>query len=190
LAPIQSKSEAIQYHLIGLNAYGFGVKIDDSSQLLVTHPASKLDISGLKQVQIAKMCIIGKEAWLSIYEVIKPLLVNEKSIEDFFENIILTQHTTAWDSMEFDQPYFIEIKNPNSDFRMNERSFKYNESGLKGFVHRDQEEERQKIQKNIVNMNSENQQTKTKSYIERVKYTTDDPFEILLKNPNFYFNLP
>ena len=67
----------MKYHIIGSESYGFGIKIDDHEQLLITHPASKLENETiLKQIEMSRFCIIGKEAWLSIYEVLKPLLVS------------------------------------------------------------------------------------------------------------------
>jgi len=73
--------------------------------------------------------ITGNETVKALYSVLKPLLTSDEQRE-FFTKTLLPN----WNSFShFDDNVnvYIPIKNPNSDFRMNERIFKYEESGFK-----------------------------------------------------------
>jgi len=72
---------------------------------------------------------MGNEAIKSLYSVIKPLLTSEDQKKFFEENILPTW--TSFSPFEDSKTIFIPIQNPNSDFRMNERVFNYEESAFK-----------------------------------------------------------
>ena len=142
--------------------------------------------------------IIGTETVKALYSVLKPLLTVEAH-KNFFDDVLLP-NWTSFASFEDSKMIFLPIENPNSDFRMNERIFKYEESEFKeqnlkqlaeeGLYYGDNHGKKSKQA-----LISDKQQKCLNSYVDSVKImppnltTNISSFDILQQNEGVYMNL-
>ena len=142
--------------------------------------------------------IIGKETIKSLYSVLKPLLTDERH-QEFFDDVLLP-NWTSFDSFQDSQTIFLPIQNPNSDFRMNDRIFKYEESGFK-------EQNLKKLakeglyfdkfygKKSKQKLATERQSNNLITFVDSVKVMSQNPatnissFDVLSNNEDLYVNL-
>jgi hypothetical protein len=141
---------------------------------------------------------MGLETIKSLYSVIQPLLVSEDH-KKYFEDVLLP-NWTSFTPLEDSKIVYIPIINPNSDFRMNERIFKYEESGFK-------EQNKKKLveeglyfdgnygKKHTNQLEQERQRNTMNTFVDSVKILSDHPdsrissFDILAQNDDLYMNL-
>ena len=175
--------------------------------ILNFHPAAFEEISlilwefqqiTVNKIWLNKFEITGTESIKSLYSVLKPLLTSD-SQREFFDEILLPNYT-SFASFRDSKAVFVSIKNPNWDFRMNERVFKYQESG---FAEQNmkklssdglyQVDNSWKIPNQLIM--KDRQENILKSYIDSIKIepnkqsTNIDSFSILQQNQDLYINL-
>lgn len=183
----------------------YTLSVVDNKQVIINfHPAaleeicetiSEFENLKFKKIFLNQFKLMGHESVKILYSVLRPLLVDEDQIE-FFEKTLLPCWT-SFSSFEDSKSLYLPIENPNSDFRMNERVFKYEESAFKEQNLKQLASEglyfnSESAKKSKLKLANEKQKQNLTTYVDKLRISEDshlDPFEILEENPDLYTSL-
>ncbi|CAI2386350.1 unnamed protein product [Moneuplotes crassus] len=179
---------------------------ESTEVILNFHPAAFTEIAeSIGKFDSLKCCkiflnqfkLMGHEAVKVLYSVIRPLLANEEQIK-FFDEVLLP-NWTSFSNFQNNETLYVPINNPNSDFRMNDRIFKYEESAFKEQNLKQLAEEglyfnSESAKKSKQKLANEKQKLNLSTYVDSLRIDTEgvnsgDPFSILEENPDLYLTL-